>query len=255
MLENKIVFITGATAGIGAACASAFAEAGARLILAARSQERLSSIAETLRERYQVEVLAITLDVRDRQAVALAIQALPDAWQSIDILVNNAGLALGLDTIQEGDLDDWDAMIDTNVKGLLYVSHHIMKGMVARHKGHVVNIGSISGYSVYAKGAVYCATKFAVRAISEGMKMDVHGTPIRITEIDPGMVDTEFSHVRFKGDASRAAAAYDGFEPLHADDIAASVLYAVMAPPHVDVRQMTIMPTAQTAPHLLHKEK
>lgn len=254
-LTDKLVLITGATTGIGEACAIAFAQQGARLILAARSQQKLVGFADRLSTEYHIDVLPVTLDVRDREAVEMAMHALPDEWKAIDVLINNAGLALGLSSIQDGNLNDWDAMIDTNVKGLLYVSHHVMRGMVARNTGHIVNIGSISGYNVYPNGVVYCATKYAVRAISEGMKMDVHGTPIRVTEIDPGMVDTEFSRVRFKGDEARADAVYDGFEPLHANDIADSVIYAVTAPAHVDVRQLVIMPTAQTAPHMLDRDE
>lgn len=253
-LTGKVVLITGASTGIGEATAHAFAKAGARVIISARTEYKLHALRTALEQSYDADVLSLSLDVRDRDAVATALAGLDRDWMDIDILVNNAGLALGIETLQEGHLDDWDCMIDTNIKGLLYVSHYVLQKMVARHSGHVINIGSISGYSVYSGGVVYCATKYAVRAISEGMKMDVHGTPIRVTEINPGAVDTEFSTVRFKGDKDRANDVYHGFDPLVADDIAEAIIYAVSAPPHVDVRQITVMPTAQTAMHMIHKQ-
>lgn len=246
-LRNKIVFITGASYGIGEATAHAFAKAGARIIISARTEAKLESLKKTLEAEYDTEAYCLPLDVRDRAAVEAAIAELPQPWSGIDILVNNAGLALGLDKIQDADLEDWDRMIDTNVKGLMYVTHYVVGGMIARNSGHIINIGSISSFSVYPGGIGYCATKYAVRAISEGLKMDLHDTPIRVTEIDPGMVDTEFSIVRFKGDKAKADAVYQGFEPLQAHDIADSILYAVQCPAHVDVRQIYITPTAQTA--------
>ena len=254
-VQNKTILITGASSGIGEACAHAFAKLGARLILAARSAEKLAALKSDLEKTYSVAVHVVTIDVRVRDDVAEAITNLPLAWQAIDVLINNAGLSLGLDTIAEGNLDDWDCMIDTNVKGLLYVTHYVVKGMLARKSGHIINLGSTSAHTVYQGGAVYCATKFAVRAISEGLKMDVHGTPIRVTEIDPGMVETAFSMVRFKGDETRAKAVYKGFEPLQATDVADVILYAVQCPAHVDIRQLILTCTAQTSMTMVHREK
>lgn len=245
-LQNQTALVTGASSGIGEATAMALAKAGARVIISARTASKLNRLKEKLEQAYQAEVYCLPLDVRDRKAVAVALTELPAPWSAIDILVNNAGLALGLDKIQDADLDDWDQMIDTNVKGLLYVTHYVVPGMIARDAGHIINIGSISSFSAYPGGMGYCATKYAVRAISEALKMDLHETAIRVTEIDPGMVDTEFSTVRFKGDKKRADAVYHGFEPLQANDIADSILYVLQCPPHVDVRQIFICPTAQT---------
>ncbi len=249
----KTVLITGASSGIGEACAHAFAKAGSRLIISARNETKLKELQATLQDRYQAEVLVLALDVRSRSAVQKAMTELPRQWKDIDILINSAGLAVGIEKIQDANLDDWERMIDTNVKGLLYVTHFVLQTMLQRNTGHIINIGSISGYAVYSGGVVYCATKFAVRAISEGLKMDVHGTPIRVTEIDPGMVETEFSVVRFKGDEERAESVYKDCVPLEAHDIADAILYAVNAPPHVDVRQLTVMPTCQTAMGMVHR--
>lgn len=253
-LNNKIVLITGASAGIGEATAYAFAREGAHIIACARSESKLHTLKIKLEAQFAVKVHTLVLDVRDNMAVEHAITTLPPEWCDIDVLVNNAGLAAGLDKIQDGQFDDWERMIDTNIKGLLYVSHFVLKGMLARNRGHVINIGSTSSYSVYPGGVVYCATKFAVRAISEGMKMDVHESDIRITEIDPGLVNTEFSTVRFKGDKQRADSVYEGFEALKAEDIASSIVYVVKAPAHVNIRQMLVMPTAQTAAGMLRKK-
>ncbi|PHQ81192.1 MAG: NAD(P)-dependent oxidoreductase [Coxiella sp. (in: Bacteria)] len=253
-LQGKTVLITGASFGIGEACAHAFAKAGARVIISARTESKLEALKMQLETEHGATVHSLVMDVCDRAGVKSAIQGLGSDWSKLDILLNNAGLALGFDTLQDGNLDDWDRMIDTNVKGLLYVTHFVLPGMIAANSGHVINIGSTSGYQVYAKGVAYCATKFAVRAITEGLKMDVHETRIRVTEIDPGMVDTEFSTVRFKGDSERADSVYDGFKPLAAADIADAVLYAVTAPAHVNVRQMLVTPTAQTANGMVYKE-
>ena len=252
-LQHKIVLITGASSGIGEATAHAFAQAGARVIISSRTASKLQALKMILETDYHADVFCMPLDVRNRGAVEAAISELPKEWSSIDILVNNAGLALGLDKIQDADLDDWDCMIDTNVKGLTYVSHFVVKGMISRNSGHIINIGSISSFSIYPGGMGYCATKYAVRAISEGLKMDLHESAIRVTEIDPGMVDTEFSTVRFKGDKAKANAIYQGFKPLQASDIADSILYAVTCPPHVDVRQIFICPTAQTTTGMVKK--
>ena len=253
-VQNKIILITGASSGIGEACAHAFAKLGARIILAARSAETLAALKAHLEKTYSIAVYVVVMDVRSRDHVAQAITNLPQDWQAIDVLINNAGLSLGLDTIAEGNPDDWDCMIDTNVKGLLYVTHYVVKGMLARNCGHIINIGSISGYAVYSGGVVYCATKFAVRAISEGLKMDVHGTPIRVTEIDPGMVETAFSMVRFKGDETRADAVYRGVDALQAMDIADVIVYAVQCPAHVDIRQLVVTCTDQTAMTMVHRK-
>ncbi|MCH9644889.1 MAG: SDR family NAD(P)-dependent oxidoreductase [Gammaproteobacteria bacterium] len=250
--HQKTVLITGASNGIGRACVEMFAAAGARIILCARNKERLEQLQQQLEN---TETYLMVLDISDKEAVAKAFAALPDHWCDIDILINNAGLALGLDKVQDVRLEDLDTMIDVNVKGLLYVTQYVMQNMLKRNHGHIVNLGSISGYQVYSGGSVYCATKFAVRALSDGIKMDVHGSKIRVTEIDPGLVKTNFSNVRFAGDTKRAEAVYESASPLMAEDIADAVLYCVTRPEHVDVRVMHIYPTAQTAAHLFHREE
>ncbi len=252
--QGLSVFITGASSGIGRACAELFARHGARLLLCARRKDRLDEIADELSQTYQAEVYPLQLDVSNHDEVVARLEKLPKEWQDIDVLVNNAGLALALDTLQEGNPDDWNAMIDINVKGLLYVTQQVVANMIKRNKGHVINIGSISGYEVYSGGTVYCATKFAVRAISDGLKMDVHGTPIRVTLINPGMVQTEFSEVRFNGDQNRADQVYHGLNPLTPMDVADAIVYCATRPPHVDVREMDIFPTDQTAAHLFHRK-
>lgn len=255
MLTNKIVFITGASSGIGAACAKRFAAASAKLLLCARRIDKVNTLAGTLQQQYDSETYTFELDVCQHNAVIDRLQTLPEAWQSIDILVNNAGLAAGLDTIQEGNVADWEQMIDTNVKGLLYVTKHVLPNMIKRNTGHIINIGSVAGHTVYPKGAVYCATKFAVNALSSGLRMDLFGTKIRVTSVDPGAVETDFSLVRFKGDAKRAAAVYEGMQPLSAEDIADAVFYCATRPPHVNVSEMIIMPTAQAAATMIAREK
>ncbi len=252
--DGKTVFITGASAGIGAACAKQFASAGARLLLCARRDDKLSALANELRQQFAVEINTVQLDVSDRVAVDQVLSSLPSEWQQIDVLVNNAGLAKGLEKIHEGVIDEWEQMIDINIKGLLYVTKHVLAGMVERQQGQIINIGSISGYQVYSGGVVYCATKFAVRALTEGLKMDVHGTPIRVSEVNPGMVETEFSAVRFSGDAKRAESVYADVVPLQAADVADAVLYCATRPAHVNIREIKVYPTAQTAAHLLHRE-
>lgn len=251
--QIQTVFITGATSGIGKACAERFAATGARLLLCARREDLLTKTADQLRQNFKVEVFSFVLDVSQRQAVEAKIAELPTAWQAIDILINNAGLALGLEPVHSGHIDDWEAMIDTNVKGLLYVTRAVLPQMVVRNQGHVINIGSIAGREVYAKGVVYCATKHAVSAISQGMRMDLLGTNIRVSLINPGMVETNFSAVRFKGDQERAATVYEGLKPLSAEDIADAVLYCVQAPHHVNVSEMFLMPTAQAAATMAHR--
>lgn len=252
-LKDKRVFITGASSGIGAACAKSFAEQGAKLLLCARNEKNLLAMQGELIEQYSTTVETMILDVSDFRAVERSLGNLPAEWQELDILINNAGFALGLEKLHEGNPDDWNRMIDTNVKGLLYVSRQVLKHMVRRNSGHVVNVGSIASHYVYPGGAVYCATKHAENAISDGMKMDVHGTNIRVTSIDPGMVNTNFSLTRFAGDKEKADAVYKGMTPLVAEDIADAILYCVTRKPHVDIREMKIYPTDQTAPHMVHR--
>lgn len=247
MLKNKIVYITGASSGIGSACAKQFAKSGAKLLLCARRGGLVDELAEQLQHEYGIETLAMQLDVSRREDVAKKLQALPAAWQGVDILVNNAGLAAGLDFIQEGNVDDWDEMIETNIKGLLYMTRELLPKMVVRNTGHIINIGSIAGHQVYPKGAVYCATKHAVKAITEGLRMDLLGTKIRVSTVDPGAVESNFSLVRFKGDATRAKNVYAGIEPLQPDDIAEAVHYCATRPAHVNISEMIIMPTDQAS--------
>jgi NADP-dependent 3-hydroxy acid dehydrogenase YdfG len=239
-LADKVAFITGASSGIGAACAERFAQAGARLLLAARREDRLQEMTAELRAAGAADVHTITLDVRDKKQVQAAVEGLPKTWQAIDVLVNNAGLSRGLEKLHEGHIDDWEEMIDTNVKGLLYVTRAIVPGMVKRGTGHVVNIGSTAGHMTYPNGAVYCATKAAENRITEGLREDLLGTPVRVTTVDPGMVETEFSRVRFHGDEGRAAKVYQGLTPLQAEDIADAILWAVTRPAHVNVAQVLL---------------
>ncbi len=253
-LTDSIVMITGASAGIGAACASAFAGAGSRIIVAARRLERLEAVAAELYTDGASDVLTVELDVRDADAVQRAIAELPEEWREIDILVNNAGLSRGLDPLWEGSIDDWEEMIDTNVKGLLYVTRAVLPGMVERDRGHIINIGSIAGREVYPRGNVYCASKHAVRALTRGMQIDVLGTHVRVSSVDPGLVETEFSTVRFRGDEQRAAATYQGMTPLTGDDVAEAVLFCATRPPHVNVHELLLMPEAQATSTLVRRD-
>jgi NADP-dependent 3-hydroxy acid dehydrogenase YdfG len=252
ILMQKIAFITGATSGIGEATARLFAENGVDIIIAGRREERLSILKKELEDQ-NVRVRALCLDVRDETQVKTAIASLPDEWKNIDILVNNAGLAAGLGSIQEGDTDDWNRMIDTNIKGLLYVTRHISPKMAERKRGHIINIGSIAGKEVYANGNVYCATKHAVDALTKGMRIDLLPHNVRVTQICPGAVETEFSIVRFHGDKSRADKVYEGYENLVASDIAHCVWFAVSRPEHVNINDMLVMPTAQATGTLFNK--
>jgi serine 3-dehydrogenase len=254
-LRDKIVFITGASSGIGAACARAFAAQGAKALLCARRLERIQSLAEELQKEHGVAAHAFQLDVRDQPAVEKAIATLPPEWEAIEVLVNNAGLSRGIDKLHEGKLQDWEEMIDTNIKGLLYVSRAVIPGMVKRGVGHIINLGSIAGHAVYPGGNVYCATKFAVSALSTGMRMDLLGTPLRVSNVEPGMVETEFSLVRFRGDEARADKVYEGITPLTPDDIADAIVYCATRPPHVDVAEMTLMPVAQASVMLNYRSK
>lgn len=253
MLNNKIALVTGASSGIGAACATQLAIAGVDLILAARRKEALDTLASELAAAHGIRTHVLVLDVSDATAVQATIEGLPSDWQAINILINNAGLALGLDRLYEGNPADWGRMIDVNIKGLLNVTRYVLPGMRERNVGHIVNLGSISSEQVYAGGSVYCATKHAVRAISEGMKMDVHGTQIRVFEIDPGMVDTDFSTVRFSGDKAKAEAVYAGIKALTAEDIANVVMFVLSAPAHVNIQKMMVLPTDQTASHMVNR--
>ena len=224
-IKNQIALITGASSGIGAACAHAFAEAGVNLILAARRFDRVEALAAQLHADFGVDVLSLALDVTKHDQVVATLGNLPERWAAVDILLNNAGLSRGLDKVQDGNVQDWEEMIDTNVKGLLYVTRTVLPGMIERGHGHVINIGSIAGHEVYPAGNVYNASKFAVGALSRAMRLDLLGTGLRVSSVDPGMVQTEFSTVRFHGDAERAARVYEGFQPLTAEDIADAVLY------------------------------
>ena len=254
-LKGKIVFITGASGGIGAATAMAFAAEGARLLLAARRADKLAVVASLALERGAQAVHSIDLDVRNHRAVQDAIDTLPPNWAEIDILVNNAGLSRGLDKLYEGKIEDWEEMIDTNVKGLLYVTRAVVPGMVVRGRGHIVNLGSTAGELTYPNGAVYCATKAAERAINDGLRQDLLGTPLRVTSVDPGMVETEFSLVRFHGDAERAAKVYKGVKPLRPEDVAEVIVWAVSRPDHVNIARVLLTPVQQANSLLFHREQ
>ena len=256
ILTGKIVFISGASSGIGKACAEKFASAGANLILCARSIEKVDSLAIDLKSQYKVEILTRKLDVQDNKAINEVIDALPENWRKIDILINNAGLARGLEKVHEGDTDDWDAMIDTNVKGLLYLTRKVVPIMLENQvNGHVINIGSIAGIQAYPNGAVYCATKSAVKFISDGLRMDLVDKPIRVTNVQPGMVETNFSVIRFHGDTEKADSVYQGIKPLSAEDIANVVIFAASAPPHVQICEVTVTPTNQATGGIVYKKK
>jgi NADP-dependent 3-hydroxy acid dehydrogenase YdfG len=249
---KKIALITGATSGIGRATAQKFADNGISLIVCGRREDRLNDLKTSLGN--DVEVRTLNFDVRSEEAVLSAVNSLEEEWRNISILVNNAGNAHGLSTIDQGDTKDWDAMIDGNVKGLLYVSRAVIPGMVSRKSGHIVNISSIAGKETYKNGTVYCASKAAVEAISQGMRLDLTEQGIKVTNIAPGAVETEFSLVRFKGDTGRAEKVYAGFEPLKADDIADAIFYAVSAPAHVTIADMTILAAAQSQATVIHRQ-
>lgn len=243
---NKIVLITGATSGIGLACARKFAENGDRLILTGRNESRLAEIRKELTDK-DTDVLTLTFDVRNREQAEKCLCGLPVEWQQIDVLVNNAGLALGLEPEYEGSFDDWETMIDTNIKGLLTMTRLVVPGMVKRGQGHVINIGSVAGDAAYAGGNVYCATKAAVKALSDGLRIDVANTAVRVTNLKPGLVETNFSNVRFHGDTDRAAGVYKGIQPLTGDDIADVAVFAANAPAHVQIAEVLILATHQAS--------
>lgn len=253
-VRGKLVLVTGASSGIGESCARRFAAEGAHLVLWARRRNRLTELARELERAHKITVRVDTVDVRDRAVVNRTAAELVAAGQVPDILINNAGLAAGLNKIHEGDVDDWDRMIDTNLKGLLNVTRAILPHMVTRRSGHVVNIGSTAGHMSYPKGNVYSATKAGVRALTEGMNLDMTGTPIRVSSVDPGFVETEFSEVRFRGDVQRAKAVYHGFKPLSAEDVADAIAYVVNLPEHVNVVDMILVPTAQRNVYVVDRE-
>jgi len=242
--KQKIAFITGATSGIGEATAKVLSQEGYKLILCGRRTDRLKALEELL-GKDKDSVVTLSFDVRDREAVEKAYATLPEAWKSIDILINNAGNAHGLDAIHTGDVEDWDAMIDINVKGLLYVSKVIIPNMISKGAGHIINIGSIAGKEVYPRGNVYCASKYAVDALTQGMRIDLNAHNIKVTAINPGMVETEFSLVRFKGDAEKAQKVYDGLKPLTAIDVAEVISFVLSRPAHVNIADLLLLPTAQ----------
>lgn len=246
---NKIALITGATSGIGRAAALLLARNDFNIIVTGRRSELLDKLEMEIMSKTSAEVLTLNFDIRSRDAVEKAVTSLPKKWQSIDVLVNNAGLAAGLSLIHEGDIEDWEQMIDTNIKGLLYITRAVSPGMTARKSGHIINIGSIAGKEVYEKGNVYCSTKFAVEALTRGMRTDLVDYGIKVTAIHPGAVETEFSIVRFKGDKAKADKVYEGFIPLYENDIAEAILFAITRPPHVNINDMLIMPTAQASAH------
>ena len=252
-LQNSIVLVTGVSSGIGESCARKFARAGAKLILAARRIEKLESLAAALQSEFGCETHLLQLNVCDRPAVEAGLAALPNSWSPIDVLVNNAGLSRGLDKLQDADVRDWEEMIDTNIKGLLYVTRLVVPGMLERSSGHVINIGSTAGHEAYPGGSVYCATKFAVKAITQALKKDLHGSPIRVSSVDPGLVETNFSNIRFHGDTDRAAKTYENMTPLTADDVAEIVVFCANRPAHVNIADVIVMPTDQSAATMVYR--
>jgi NADP-dependent 3-hydroxy acid dehydrogenase YdfG len=251
---KKIAMITGATAGIGEATARLLAVNGYDLILTGRRKERLEKLKEEIEKNTPAKVHTLAFDIRDRRAVEKAIDSQPQEWQAIDVLINNAGLAAGFDPIQEGSIDDWEQMIDTNVKGLLYVSRKVLPGMVERRKGHVINISSTAGKEVYANGNVYCATKFAVDALNKAMRIDLLSYGVKVTSVNPGATETEFSLVRFKGNEDKAKNVYTGIEPLHGEDIAEVILFVLNRPDHVNINEIIVTPKAQANAYYMHRE-
>lgn len=254
LLKNKIVFITGANSGIGKACAYKFAKEGMRLIISARRLNLIEEVAADLRKEFNVEVCTFKLDVKNRKDVENAVKALPEEWKGIDILINNAGLARGFDKFYEDNPDDWDEMIDTNIKGLLYVTHAILPGMIEREMGHIINIGSIAGHEAYPKGAVYCATKFAVNAITRSLRMDIIDKNILVSSIDAGLVETNFSKTRFHGDEEKAKNVYKGLTPLTGEDVADAVLYCASRPLHVNISEITLLAARQASATIAYRE-
>jgi NADP-dependent 3-hydroxy acid dehydrogenase YdfG len=253
-LKNKTVFITGATSGIGKNCAIEFAREGANLILCARRMELLNNFSEELIKEFGIKVYSFQLDVRDEEAVNSAVKAFPEEWKDIDILINNAGLARGFAKLYEDDTQNWNEMIDTNVKGLLYITRAVVPGMVQRDKGHIINIGSIAGHEAYPNGGAYCATKHAVDAITKSLRMDLADKNIRVSTIDPGLVETNFSVIRFHGDEERAKNVYKGITPLSGKDIAETIVFIATRPEHVNLAQIIIFPTHQASSTIVHRD-
>ena len=251
---NKIVLITGASSGIGEGCARKFASEGARLILNARSVDKLEVLAQDLKEKYGTDSYIMPFDVRDRKAASEALASLPAEWQAIDVLINNAGLVIGVDKEHEGDLDEWDIVIDTNIKSLLSMTRMVVPGMVERGRGHIINIGSIAGDAAYPGGSVYCATKAAVKALSDGLRIDLVDTPLRVTNIKPGMVETNFSVIRFRGDKDKADNVYKGIRPLTGEDIAEVAYFAASAPEYMQIAEVLVMPTNQATGTIAYKK-
>ncbi|MEM6610849.1 MAG: SDR family oxidoreductase [Cyanobacteria bacterium P01_C01_bin.72] len=252
-IQGQIAVITGASSGIGASCAKMFAKEGAALILAARRRDKLEAIATEIKQTYQVKVCVLEMDVSDRQSVENSFASLDETWSKVDILVNNAGLSRGLDKLQSGEIRNWEEMIDTNLKGLLYVTRSLLPSMVERNQGHVINIGSIAGHESYPGGNVYCATKAAVRSLSTGIKMDLLGTPIRVSSVDPGTVETDFSNVRFRGDTERAKKVYQNMNPLTPDDIAEVVVFCATRPANVNMSEVLVLATDQSSATMINR--
>jgi 3-hydroxy acid dehydrogenase / malonic semialdehyde reductase len=254
-LANKKVFITGASAGIGKACALAFANEGADLLLASRRVDKLVEIANDLKRKNNIDIKTIKLDVRNFNEVEQTLSSLEDKWKNTDILINNAGLARGFDKIYEGKIENWEEMIDTNIKGLLYITRMVLPQMVERKQGHIINIGSVAGHETYPSGNVYAATKFAVDALTKSIRMDVLDKNIKVSTVDPGLVETEFSIVRFSGDVKRAKSVYNGITPLTGEDIADAVVYCATRPEHVNINEIILTPIAQASPTMVHRKE
>ena len=252
-LKGRWALVTGATSGFGLATAGALAAQGCHVAITGRRDDRLQAVANEIRDRHRVDALALRFDVRELSQVRSSLEGAPGLLSKLDIVVNNAGLALALDPIQTGDPADWDRMIDTNVKGLLYVTRTVLPGMVERGRGHIVNIGSVAGHQTYAGGAVYSATKYAVRAISDALRYDVLGKGVRVSNVEPGLAETEFSEVRFRGDVSRAQSVYEGMTPLRGEDVADAVVWCLTRPPHVNVQSVLILPIDQASAHAVHR--
>ncbi|TMQ57192.1 MAG: SDR family NAD(P)-dependent oxidoreductase [Candidatus Eisenbacteria bacterium] len=252
-LKGRWALVTGATSGFGLATARALAAQGCHVAITGRRDDRLQAVANEIRDRHRVDALALRFDVRELSQVRSSLEGARGLLSKLDIVVNNAGLALALDPIQTGDPADWDRMIDTNVKGLLYVTRTVLPGMVERGRGHIVNIGSVAGHQTYAGGAVYSATKYAVRAISDALRYDVLGKGVRVSNVEPGLAETEFSEVRFRGDVSRAQSVYEGMTPLRGEDVADAVVWCLTRPPHVNVQSVLILPTDQASAHAVHR--
>ncbi len=253
--QGKKVLITGASNGIGRACAERFAKEGAELILCGRNSQRLQKVIDSITKTCYTKILPLVFDITDAQAVEQSLTSLPPEWQDIDILINNAGMALGYDKLFAGNLQEWDKVIDTNIKGVVYMTRFVAANMVKRQQGHIINVGSISSRQTYSGGSVYCATKFAVRGLTDTLRMDLHGTSVRVSLIDPGLVQTDFFDVRLQGDKSKIEALFAGMTPLQPEDVADSVVYCATRPAHVCIQEITVMPTDQTAGSMIYRRK